>query len=64
MIMISSDFISSFTNFCIIVSFFLTRLLKLGVLLATAVRAVVVAELVILGILSSIFVTRALSTSF
>ena len=47
MIMISSDFIFNFTNFCVIVSFFLTKLLTLGILFSTAV---VVAKLVILGI--------------
>ena len=49
MIMIS-NFLFSFTNFCVIVRFFLTKLLTLGVLLLTKVRAVVVAKLVILGI--------------
>ena len=47
--MISINFISSFTNFCVIVSFFFTKLLTLGILFSTAVRAVVVAKLVILG---------------
>ena len=51
MIMISSKFIFSFTNFCVIVSF-LTKLPTLGILFSTAVRAVVVAKLVILGISS------------
>ena len=50
MIMISSDFIFNFTNFCVIVSFFLTKLLTLGILFSTAVRAVLVAKLVTLGI--------------
>ena len=50
MIMISSNFIFNFTNFCVIVSF-LTKLSTLGVLFSTAVRTVVVAKLVILGIL-------------
>ena len=45
-----SNFLFSFTNFCIIARFFLTKLLTLGVLLLTKVRAVVVAKLVILGI--------------
>ena len=48
--MISSNFIFNFTNFCVTVSF-LTKLLTLGILLSTAVRAVVVAKLVILRIL-------------
>ena len=51
MIMIGSNFIFSFTNFCVIVSFFWTKLLTLGILFSTAIRAVVVAKLVILGIL-------------
>ena len=50
MIMISSNFIFNFTNSCVIVSF-LIKLLTLGVLFSTAVRAVVVAKLVILHIL-------------
>ena len=49
--MISSTFIFNLTNFCVIVSFFLTKLPILGILYSTAVRAVVVAKLVILGIL-------------
>ena len=49
MIMVSNNFIFSFTNFCVIVSF-LTKLLTQGILFSTAVRAVVVAKLVILGI--------------
>ena len=50
MIMISSSFVFNFSNFCVIVSF-LTKLLILGILFSTVVRAVVVAKLVILGIL-------------
>ena len=49
-IIISSNFIFNFTNFCVIVSF-LTKLLITGNLFSTAVRAVVVGKLVILGIL-------------
>ena len=45
-----SSFLFSFTNFCVIVSF-LTKLLTLGILFSTAVRAVVLAKLVILGIM-------------
>ena len=45
MIMISSYFIFSFTNFV------LTKLPTLGILFSTAVKGVVVAKLVILGIL-------------
>ena len=49
---ISSNFIFDFINFCVIVSFFLLKLLILGNLFLTAVRAVVVvAKLVILVIL-------------
>ena len=49
--MISNSFIFNFTTFYVIVSF-LTKLLTLGILFSTAVRAVVVvAKLVILGIL-------------
>ena len=50
MITINSNFIFNFGNFCVIVSF-LTKLLTLGILSSTAVRTVVVAKLVILGIL-------------
>ena len=51
MIIITSNFIFNFTNFCVIVSY-LTKLLTLGILFSTAVRVVVVvAKLVILGIL-------------
>ena len=49
MIKISSNFVFNFTNFFVIVSVFLTKLLTLGILFSTAVRAVV-ATLVILGI--------------
>ena len=49
MIMIS-NFLFSFTVFCVIVSF-LTKFLTLGILFSAAVRAVAVAKLVILGIL-------------
>ena len=51
--MISSTFIFNLTNLCVIVSFFFfTKLPILGILYSTAVRAVVVAKLVILGILT------------
>ena len=46
--MITSNFISNFTKFYLLVSFFLTKLLTL---FSAAVRAVVVAKLAILGIL-------------
>ena len=49
MIMIS-NFLFNFINFCVIVSFFLTKLLTLGILFPTAVRTVLVAKLLILVI--------------
>ena len=49
MIMVSTDFYFIFTSFCVIVTFFI-KLLVFGILLSTAVKAVVVAKLVILGI--------------
>ena len=49
MIMMSSNFIFNFTNFCCS-QFFLTKLLTLGLLFSTAVRAVILAKLVILSI--------------
>ena len=48
MIMIK-NFLFNFISFCIIVSFF-TKLLILGILFSTAVRVVVVAKLIMLGI--------------
>ena len=51
MIMISSNFLFNFTNYCVIVSF-LTELLILGILFSTAVRAVAVANLVTQSVLS------------
>ena len=44
-----SNFPFNFIDFCVIVSFF-TKLLILGILFSTVVRAVLVAKLVILGI--------------
>ena len=67
MIMISSNFNFNFTNFCVIISFFLTKLLTLGILFSTVVRAVVVAKLLILGILlliSLILALRAVVVAF
>ena len=52
MIMICSDFIFSFPILYVIISFF-NKLLTLVILFSTAVRAVVVAKLVILGTLNS-----------
>ena len=48
MIMIS-NFLFDFTNFCVIINF-LIKLLILGILFSTAVRAGVVPKLVLLGI--------------
>ena len=45
-----SNFLFNFINFCVIVGFFLTKLLTLGILFSTALREVLVAKLVILGI--------------
>ena len=63
MIIISSNFIFNFTNFCIVVSFF-DWIIKSGISSSTTVRAVVVAKSVISGILTSIFFILALYTSF
>ena len=48
MIIFISNFIFNFTNYCVIVSF-LSKLLTIGILFSTAVKAVVVAKLKILG---------------
>ena len=45
-----SNFLFNFTNFCVIVSFFLTKLLTLHILFSTAIKALVVTKLVIHGI--------------
>ena len=50
MVLTSGNFIFNSANFCVIVGFF-TKLLTLGILLSTAFRAVIVDNLVILGIL-------------
>ena len=57
MIVISSDVIFSFTNFCVTVRFF-DKLLTLGILLSIAVRTVVVAKLVILFLTPFILALR------
>ena len=49
MIIIIRKFIFNFISFCVIVSFF-TKLITSGILFSTAVRAVLVAELVILSV--------------
>ena len=51
MIIISSNFTFSVTNFHVIVVF-LTKLLTLGILLSTVVRAAIMAKLLILGVSS------------
>ena len=48
--MTSSNFVFSFGKLCVIISFFFDWTTKLGVLFSTAVKAVVVAKLVIIGI--------------
>ena len=50
MIMISNFLFNFFINFCVVASFFLTRLLTLDISFLTVLRAEVVAKLVILGI--------------
>ena len=52
MIMIT-NFIFKFTNFCVIVCFFLTKLLTSGILFSTAVNVVFVAKLLTSEILFS-----------
>ena len=49
MIMISK-FLYKFTSFCVIICFFLTKLLTLAILFSTAVNAVFVAKLLTSGI--------------
>ena len=49
MVTISSNFIFNFNSFCVVVSV-LTKLLTLGILFSTAIRAVVVAKPIMLGI--------------
>ena len=61
MVMISSNFIFSFTKLCVINIFFLTKLLTLGIFFSTAERAVVVAKLAILAISSLTSFILALS---
>ena len=63
MILIRSNFIFNFTIFCVIVSF-LTKLLTLGILFSIALRAVVVALLVILGVLSLTSFVQAIRAAF
>ena len=58
MIMISK-FLFNFSNFCVIIWLFFTKLLILGILYSTVVNAAFVAEPLILGILPSISVILA-----
>ena len=51
-----NNFLLNFTNFCVIICFFFTKLLTSGILLSAAVNAELVAKPLILGILASISV--------
>ena len=62
MIMINSNFISNFTNFCVAVNFFFT--IAITILFPAVPKTAVVAKLLILGILflsSFILALRSLS---
>ena len=59
MIMIS-NFLFNFINFCVIAGDFLTKLLTLGIFISTALRAILGAKIVIVGISPLIFFTLAL----
>ena len=48
---INSNFTFSFTNFCVIVKFFLTKLLTLGISFSTAVTAAAIVAKLVIGIL-------------
>ena len=65
--MISSNFIFTFTNFCVTVSF-IDKITNIRYFVFNsfilALRETLVAKLVILGILSSIFLILALYTSY
>ena len=50
MIIISSNFIFNFINFCVIASFVLNKLRTSGISYSTAVTTALVAKLVILGV--------------
>ena len=62
MIMISSNFIFNFTNFYVTVSF-LTKLLTLAILFSKALRTVILAKLVILGIFFNLIYFSITSSS-
>ena len=49
MIMIS-NFLFNFINFCVIAGDFLTKLLKLGIFISTALRAILRSKIVIVSI--------------
>ena len=57
-------FIFNICNSIVIVCFFLTKLLKLGILFSAVVNAVFVAKLLISGILPSILVILVLLSVF
>ena len=59
MIMIS-NFLFNFINFRVIAGDFLTKLLTLGIFISTALRAILGAKIVIVGISPLIFFTLAL----
>ena len=53
-------FFFNFSNFCVIICFFFTKLIILGILFSTVVKAALVAKPLILDILLSISVILAL----
>ena len=57
-------FIFSFCNFSVIICFFLTKFLTLGIFFSTVVNAVFVAKLLTLGILAAISVILASESVF
>ena len=59
-----SKFFFNFSNFCVAICNFLTKLLMLGILFSTAVNAVFVAKPVILVILFSISLILVLQNDF
>ena len=58
------NLIFNFTNFCIIICFFFTKLLTPGILFSAAVNAELIARPVILGLLPSISVILAFKSVF
>ena len=59
MIMIS-NFLFNFINFCVIAGDFLTKLLKLGIFISTALRAILGSKIVIVSISPLTFFILAL----